>query len=182
MPVIVLPATRWLSVSVLLLAGLSSCSPSMDFQVSVPDAVKGRFTAEQYYNGYGCAGRNVAPHIAWQGAPAEARSFAVTIFDPDAPTGHGWWHWLIVDIPASTHELTPGQLPAGVFETITDFGNPGYGGPCPPTGQDHHYVITVSALRVDSLALPADRSPAAVDAAIKAQSIAQAQTTLMAAH
>lgn len=177
-----MPATARLSVAFLWFAALSACSPPMDFQVSAPDAVKGRFAAAQYYNGYGCTGGNVAPRIVWQGAPAETKSFAVTVFDPDAPTGHGWWHWLIVDIPASTHELTPGQLPAGVFETITDFGNPGYGGPCPPQGQDHHYVITVSALNVARLPLPADRNPAAVEAAIKAQSIKQTQVTLMAAR
>ncbi len=182
----VMPASaRPLAMS-LLFTALPDCAPAMDFQVSTPDAVQGRFAPAQYYNGYGCTGRNIAPRIVWQGAPAQARSFAVTIFDPDAQNnnmaGHGWWHWLIVDIPASSHELTPGQLPLGAFETVTDYGNPGYGGPCPPQGQDHRYIITVSALKVAKLTLPADRSPATVEAAIKAQAIKQAQTTLMAAR
>ncbi len=177
-----MPAPARLFAMSLLFAALPACSPAMDFQVSAPDAVQGRFAPAQYYNGYGCTGGNVAPRIVWRGAPADAKSFAITVFDPDAPTGHGWWHWLIVDVPASTHELTPGRIPSGAFETLTDFGNPGYGGPCPPQGQDHHYIITVSALKVAKLTLPADRSPATVEAAIKSQSIKQAQTTLMAAR
>ena len=87
--------------------------------------------------GFGCAGGNKSPHLKWSGAPAGTRSFAVTLYDPDAPTGSGFWHWLVVNIPADVSELAEGagsrggNLPAGALHTRTDFGAPGYGGPCP---------------------------------------------------
>jgi Raf kinase inhibitor-like YbhB/YbcL family protein len=152
------------------------------FQASVSDAPGGRFTPAQYANVYGCTGSNHSPHISWSGAPADTQSYAITIFDPDAPTGHGWWHWLIVDIPASSNSLSSDALPAGVTETPTDFGKPGYGGPCPPQGQDHRYQITVYALKAAKITLPADRSPLAVEAAIKAQSLTSAQVVLRASR
>ncbi len=165
-----------LSVFALIAAAASA------FQVSVSDAPDSRFTPAQYANVYGCTGGNHSPHISWSGAPAGTQSYAVTIFDPDAPTGHGWWHWLIVDIPASSGTLSSDALPAGVTETPTDFGKPGYGGPCPPPGQDHHYHVTVYALKVAKLTLPADRSPKAVEAAIEAQSLGNAEVVLRAAR
>src|SRR5512140_2488236 len=84
--------------------------------------------------GFGCAGGNRSPHLCWEGAPEGTRSFAVTCFDPDAPTGSGFWHWLVANIPAGTTELAldtgnpdSGLLPAGALQTRTDFGKPGYG-------------------------------------------------------
>src|SRR5579864_2680158 len=89
--------------------------------------------------GFGCAGGNVSPHLQWDGAPAGTKSFAVTCYDPDAPTGSGFWHWVVVNIPASVHELSSGagnpangMLPAGALQVRTDTGTPGYAGPCPP--------------------------------------------------
>jgi Raf kinase inhibitor-like YbhB/YbcL family protein len=117
--------------------------------------------------GFGCAGGNQSPHLKWSGAPAGTKSFAVTCYDPDAPTGSGFWHWLVVNIPADVTELklgagsAGGALPKGALMTRTDFGKPGYGGPCPPEGDHpHRYLFTVFAVS-ENLDVGAD-TPAAV--------------------
>jgi Raf kinase inhibitor-like YbhB/YbcL family protein len=119
--------------------------------------------------GFGCAGGNKSPHLQWSGAPAGTKSFAVTCYDPDAPTGSGFWHWLVVNIPANVSELPEGagntdtKLPPGALQTRTDFGAPGYGGPCPPQGDHpHRYLFTVFAVKVDRLNVTADTSAAVV--------------------
>src|SRR3954465_14424129 len=115
----------------------------------------------------GAGGQNVSPQLSWSGAPAGTKSFALTLYDPDAPTGSGWWHWVVYDIPATATELPQGAgsgkapLPAGTVQGKTDFGAAGYGGAGPPPGdKPHRYVFTVYALKVDKLDLPADASPA----------------------
>jgi Raf kinase inhibitor-like YbhB/YbcL family protein len=104
----------------------------------------------------GCGGKNVSPQLAWRGAPAGTQSFAITCFDPDAPTGSGYWHWLVFDIPGSTTNLEAGagesDSPAGGHTAYSDFGLNKYGGPCPPKGDDaHRYIFTVYALDVPKL-------------------------------
>lgn len=119
---------------------------------------------------FGCRGGNRSPHLRWEGAPAGTRSFAVTCFDPDAPTGSGFWHWVVVNIPPHVAELpadagnpASGKLPAGALQVRTDFGRPGYGGPCPPEGDHpHRYFFTVYAVDLDQLPVTADTSPAVV--------------------
>ena len=119
--------------------------------------------------GFGCAGGNQSPHLAWSGAPAGTKSFAVTCYDPDAPTGSGFWHWLVVNIPPNVTELAlgagskGGKLPEGALHTRTDFGASGYGGPCSPEGDHpHRYLFTVFAVGADSLPVKADTSAAVV--------------------
>jgi len=119
--------------------------------------------------GFGCAGGNSSPHLKWSGAPGGTKSFAITCYDPDAPTGSGFWHWLVVNIPANVSELAAGagsaggKLPPGALMTRTDFGKPGYGGPCSPEGDHpHRYLFTVFAVGKDRIEVAADTSAAVV--------------------
>ncbi|EJZ17118.1 YbhB/YbcL family Raf kinase inhibitor-like protein [Rhizobium sp. Pop5] len=122
---------------------------------------------EQVFNSFGCSGKNISPELAWSGAPEGTKSFAVMAYDPDAPTGSGWWHWSVFNIPANVSKIATGasgdkKLPDGVVEGRTDFGVSGYGGACPPAGdKPHHYQFTVYALSVEKLPLP-DTAPAAM--------------------
>jgi Raf kinase inhibitor-like YbhB/YbcL family protein len=141
----------------------------MSFQLKSNDLIEGgRMPEAQVFNGMGYTGGNTSPHLAWEGAPEGAKSFVVTAYDPDAPTGSGWWHWVVINIPASAKELPhgagsgSGQLPAGALQTRTDFGAPGYGGAAPPPGSAHRYIFTVHALKVEHLELQPDVSAALV--------------------
>ncbi len=132
--------------------------------------------------GFGCAGGNQSPQLAWSGAPAGTKSFAVTCYDPDAPTGSGFWHWLVVNIPPNVTELALGagnpkspKLPAGALQTRTDFGAPGYGGPCPPPGDHpHRYLFTVFAVSQDKLQVTADTSAAVIGFQLNFNTLAKA--------
>lgn len=120
--------------------------------------------------GFGCGGGNKSPHLRWEEVPAGTKSFALTCFDPDAPTGSGFWHWVVVNIPPSVTELpldagnpSAGKLPAGALQVRTDFGKPGYGGPCPPEGDHpHRYLFTLHAVSMDKLPVTADTAAAVV--------------------
>jgi Raf kinase inhibitor-like YbhB/YbcL family protein len=152
------------------------------FTVKVDNLVQGRFANAQVYGGFGCHGDNVSPHISWSRPPVGAKSIVVTIYDPDAPTGGlGWTHWEVVNIPASQSSLeegasgNAGMLPAGAVETLTDFGESKYGGPCPPQGTSHRYIVTVSALDVPHLDVEKTSSPALVAYQMHGRVIAQAR-------
>lgn len=141
-----------------------------DFTLTSPDVRSGGTIGDAYiFNSFGCTGGNQSPALSWSGAPAGTKSFAVTVYDPDAPTGSGWWHWVVFNIPASVSQLprnagdAQGQgLPAGSIQGRTDFGKPGYGGPCPPAGdKPHRYQFTVYALKTDKLPLD-ENAPAAM--------------------
>jgi Raf kinase inhibitor-like YbhB/YbcL family protein len=113
----------------------------------------GQLSNKQYANGMGFTGENQSPHLHWENAPAETQSFAVTILDLDAPTGNGFWHWVVFNIPTSVSELksnagdiTKNLLPAEAIQSNTDTGTPGYVGAAPPEGPAHRYLITVHAL------------------------------------
>lgn len=140
------------------------------FALTSPEIHPGaRIADEQVFNGFGCTGGNVSPALSWHGAPKGTKSFAVTAYDPDAPTGSGWWHWVVFNLPADSTGLKKGAgdpkaglMPAGTVQSRTDFGQAGFGGPCPPVGdKPHHYIFTVYALKVDSLPLD-ENSPAAM--------------------
>ena len=144
--------------------------------------VGGQATDKEVFNGFGCAGANVSPQLGWENVPAGTKSFAVTMYDPDAPTGSGWWHWLVFDIPATAKQLPSNAgntklnlAPAGCIQSVTDFGQPGYGGPCPPPGHGfHRYIITVYALKTEKLGLDEKSSPAMVGYNINANTIQKA--------
>ena len=153
------------------------------FTLTSPDLKDGgRIADAQVFNDFGCQGGNVSPALAWSGAPANTKSFALLVHDPDAPTGSGWWHWVVYNIPAATTSLAAGAgdpkkklMPAGAVQGRTDYGSVGYGGPCPPPGKAHHYHFQVYALKVEKLELPADASAAMVGFNVRAQALAQAE-------
>lgn len=123
-------------------------------------------------------GQNLSPELSWSGAPEGTQSYAVTIYDPDAPTGSGWWHWVAIDIPGSFTGLGEGQaLPEAARAWVNDYGYVGYGGPCPPPGPAHHYVHTVYALPMDRLPLPDTATSAQVRFTILANAVDSASIT-----
>ncbi|WMX13321.1 MULTISPECIES: YbhB/YbcL family Raf kinase inhibitor-like protein [unclassified Aureispira] len=142
----------------------------------------GQATLQQVFNGFGCTGENISPQLSWKNAPKGTKSFAITMYDPDAPTGSGWWHWLAFDIPSTTKELKSGAgkaqsdlLPTGVIQSLTDYGTIGYGGPCPPEGHGFHtYILTVYALNTDKLGVDEKANPALVGYMINSKTIEKA--------
>lgn len=135
------------------------------------DIRNGQTIANQYvFSGFGCSGKNVSPEVHWGHIPPGTKSLALTVYDPDAPTGSGWWHWVVYNLPPTLRGLPEGAgskdgkgLPSGAVQAVTDFGFAGYGGPCPPPGDPpHHYIFTVYALKTPRLMLPPHPSPALV--------------------
>jgi Raf kinase inhibitor-like YbhB/YbcL family protein len=140
----------------------------------------------QIYNEFGCKGANTSPALAWSGAPSGTQSFALLVHDPDAPTGSGWWHWVLYNIPASTTSLPAGAgdpkkslMPKGAVQGRNDYGTTGYGGPCPPPGKPHHYNFKLYALKVAKLEVPEGASAALIGFNVRAQTLAEAQLTGM---
>ncbi len=156
-------------VLALLLAASSTMFAQGTFTLS-SNTLGGEATINEEFNGFGCEGENQSPQLSWKNAPEGTKSFAVTMYDPDAPTGSGWWHWVVFDIPVSNNELVSGAgntelnlTPEGVIQSITDYGANGYGGPCPPEGHGlHQYIITVYALKTDKLGLNESTNPTIV--------------------
>jgi Raf kinase inhibitor-like YbhB/YbcL family protein len=159
------------------------------FRVVAPDlSSQGRITLSHVYNGMGCSGQNISPALQWYNPPAGTRSYAVTAYDPDAPTGSGWWHWVMYNIPAGTTGLPAGagngrNAPRGSAQGQTDFGTKGYGGPCPPVGdRPHHYQFTVFALKVDRLDIPGNATAAYVGFNLNANKLGTARVNALYAR
>ncbi|EKO16236.1 YbhB/YbcL family Raf kinase inhibitor-like protein [Leptospira kirschneri] len=134
------------------------------FQLKSPELTSVKLIAnEQVFNGFGCSGNNVSPSLSWTGLPKDTKSIALTVYDPDAPTGSGWWHWVVFNLPSTTTSipanagnLEKNLLPKDAIQSRTDFGTSGYGGPCPPKGhKPHRYYFTVYALKDK---IPADQN------------------------
>jgi len=168
---------------------LAACGSSNDFTLSSPDIQNGgTIQTAQVANSLGCTGGNVSPTLNWSNPPDGTQSFTVTVYDADAPTGSGFWHWAVYNIPATARSLpsnagtlATNSAPAGSIQGYTDFGSKGYGGPCPPaTDAPHHYTFTVYAEKVADLGIPQSTTapPAAlVSFAAKANSISSASFT-----
>jgi hypothetical protein len=157
------------------------------FKLSSPEMKPGQMLSASYeFAGFGCAGENLSPALQWQGAPAGTQSYAITMYDPDAPTGSGWWHWMAYNLPADTNSLPRGagsvsapQLPAGAVQQRIDFGVNGYGGVCPPLGSPpHRYIFTVHALKTAKLEVPADATAALAGFIINANTLAKTSFTV----
>lgn len=165
---------------------LGSAAHAAGFALMSPTIKPGSTLGEaQVFNGFGCTGKNISPALKWSGAPKGAKSFALTVYDPDAPTGSGWWHWVVYNIPAGITELPESAgtadgkgMPAGSAQGKTDFGAPGFGGACPPKGdKPHRYIFTVYALRTDKLDIPPDGTAALVGFMINANKLGSATFT-----
>lgn len=165
--------TRLASISALAIMTAFSWAASYaataeTFIVRSSDIHDGTISNAQVLNGFGCHGENISPEIHWQGVPRKAKSLLLTIYDPDAPTGGlGWMHWVVANIPINTTSLprgaaSNGQLPPGAVQTNTDFSKSMYGGPCPPIGRAHRYIITVNALDIETLEVTTESSPALI--------------------
>ena len=171
-----------------LVGTIAPAAAKTGFTLSSPTVKDGAtLTLEQVFKGFGCEGKNVSPALEWKGAPKDSKSFAITVYDPDAPTGSGWWHWVMFNIPADVTKLEAdagnlgaGKVPKGAVQSRTDFGAPGFGGACPPEGskkKPHRYIFTVYALKVDKLDLDANASGALVGYMINANKLGKASFT-----
>src|SRR6202167_2062015 len=157
-------------VGVLTFFACAATANAAGFTLSSP-TIKPNSTLslDQVFNGFGCTGKNISPALKWSGAPKDTKSFAITVYDPDAPTGSGFWHWVVFNIPASTTsipldagDLKKKLMPKGAIQSRTDFGTDGYGGPCPPQGdKPHHYIFTVYAVDEDKLQYAKDHNVSA---------------------
>lgn len=163
------------------------CAPLAGFAemaLTSPDLADGGvLPAEQVLSGFGCTGANLSPALNWSGAPEGTKSFVLTAYDPDAPTGSGWWHWTVANIPGDVAGLpkgaSPAAMPAGAIEARTDFGAPGFGGACPPEGAaPHRYIFTIFAISEATLPLDAGASGALVGFYANAMSLGKASLTV----
>jgi phosphatidylethanolamine-binding protein (PEBP) family uncharacterized protein len=151
-------------LSVALALALGSTTPlalASGFTLTSTDVKAGAMMDKKFeFNGFGCAGENKSPELRWSGAPKAAKAFAVTVYDPDAPTGSGWWHWSVINIPADVTALKADA-----------------GGACPPQGdKPHRYIFTVYALK-DKLEIPADATAALAGYMINGNSLGKASFT-----
>ncbi len=167
------------------LVGAASLAHGGEFALHSPDIKANAPIPQSFeFDGFGCNGKNMSPALKWSGAPKGAKAFAVTVYDPDAPTGSGWWHWVVINIPADVHELAPNagalggaNLPKGASQVRIDYGMAAWGGVCPPPGDaPHRYIFTVYALK-DKIEVPADATAALAGFMIHANSLGKASFT-----
>lgn len=166
------------TLAILLIAPLAQAE---NFTLTSKD-LGGQLSDQQVFSGFGCTGKNISPQLLWKNAPVGTKSFAITVYDPDAPTGSGWWHWVVFNIPATVAQLAadagnPAKelAPKGSVQSVTDYGKPGFGGACPPEGdKPHRYVFTVYALKIEKLELDSTSPPAMVGYYLNQNALAKA--------
>jgi Raf kinase inhibitor-like YbhB/YbcL family protein len=159
-----------LGVAVLAIGALGMSSAFAQMKVTSTDVKNGGSSGKAMEaNVFGCDGKNLSPQLTWTGAPKDTKSFAINLYDPDAPTGSGFWHWVVFNIPVSTTSLPTNAgdvkaklMPDGAIQSRTDYGVPGYGGMCPPKGdKPHHYKLTVYAVGKEKLEFAKDENVSA---------------------
>lgn len=157
-----------------------ACQNSHAFKLKSKNIKPNSTLSEEFvFDGFGCTGKNISPKFSWKNPPKETKSFAFTIYDPDAPTGSGWWHWILVDIPVKYNKLPLNfgknnkfDLKDGIKQVRNDFGLYKFGGACPPKGdKPHRYIFTIHALKVESLNLDKNATAALAGYMINANSI-----------
>ncbi len=164
---------------------LATALPVSAIELSSPDIKEGHFMASTFeFSGFGCAGGNKSPALQWKDLPAGTKSVALTVYDPDAPTGAGWWHWLVVDIPGNLSGLaqgagsTGGKMPAGSRSFSNDYGIKDFGGACPPQGHGmHRYQFTLWALPEAKFAVPDNANAATVGYMLNANALGKKTLT-----
>jgi Raf kinase inhibitor-like YbhB/YbcL family protein len=180
---------RTIGASALALALAANSAQALS--LTSPDIKPGaRIADEQVFNSFGCTGKNISPALSWKDAPKGTKSFALSVYDPDAPTGSGFWHWVVFNIPADVTSLAKGagdpksaDAPKGAVQSRTDFGVPGYGGPCPPKGdKPHHYQFTIFAVDTDKIDADENASAAFVGFNLHFHTLAKATLTGVWGH
>jgi len=168
------------------LALLALAGPAWAFEISSPAIGKNKMIPDKFTaNAFGCTGQNVSIPLVWKDVPKDAKSLAITMYDPDAPTGSGFWHWLVANIPVATTSLAEdagatgnAKLPAGSVQARNDAGSAAYFGPCPPKGDKaHRYIFTVFAVKTEKLDVDANTSGAVVGFMLHFNTIAKASVT-----
>ena len=165
---------------------MSKAAPRPEFKLFSTNIEQGATINNKHvFNGFGCAGKNLSPQLSWAGAPLGTKGYALTVYDPDAPTGSGWWHWVLINIPANYTSLPINfgeknqfKLEDNITQVKNDFGNFNFGGPCPPKGdKPHRYIFTIHALRIDNLELQDSATAAMAGYMINQSTIGKASFT-----
>lgn len=167
-------------LTLVLLSGLSTATGyAASMSLNSAEVKEGENIAvDLLANDFGCTGKNIQPALAWQSAPENTRSFAITFYDKDADTGSGFWHWMMIDIPSSRHHLARNEIPQGAKVQANDTGNSRFLGPCPPAGEVHSYIYTLHALDVEKLEAPVNSTAPLTGYFINKHSLAKATLTL----
>lgn len=168
---------------ILTLAACGHYNKQPQFSISSADiSPQSLITIKHVFDGFGCVGDNISPEFSWENAPKDTKSFALTIYDPDAPTGSGWWHWLVLNIPPNYDRIAQGfgsknsfSLADNINQIRNDYGSYSFGGPCPPVDdKPHRYIVTLHALKTDKININKNSSAALAGFLINANSIAKA--------